>query len=172
MSALLAMLPPGETPFLTADGSGWKRAMPPACLVSYELSPGGYLAYIWNGNVKRLLERAAAGCRVVSNLHADTLGEAREQICGVCGASESAFGAFDLFLPIRLDRHGMQVCRRVERIFAFESERWREADPAAEADERARGIETFLEDCLDKKRLRCGEVRAAWLRWLADHPRA
>jgi hypothetical protein len=86
MAALLALVPPDAVVRLTDSAGGWREARPGAYLVSYELSPGFYDAYVWGPEVRRLTEMGRAGCRLVSNLHADTLQEAREQVVGQCGA--------------------------------------------------------------------------------------
>ena len=61
LAALLAMVPDGESVRLTLAGGGWHGALPGETVVSYELSPGTYEAYIWGPEVCRLacLARAA-----------------------------------------------------------------------------------------------------------------
>ena len=82
MSALLAMAPREARVWLSNRGIGWRQCRPGDTIVSYELSPGFYDAYIWGPDVVRLTELGRAGCRIVSNLHADELQEARMQVQG------------------------------------------------------------------------------------------
>ncbi|MFW6180391.1 MAG: hypothetical protein ACOC8N_01485 [Spirochaetota bacterium] len=158
MSALLAMLPAGVTVRLTNPGTGWERSRPGDCVVCYEISPGAYDAYLWGEGVRLLTELGRTGCRIVSNLHADILQEAREQVVGRCGASEEGFGAFGLFIPLSLRGSRVPVVRRVH---LFERGSWRAVDDPESAPDS--GIERFLEDCLRGGIRTVEQVRAAWL---------
>lgn len=175
MSALLAMLPAGGTVRLTNPGTGWERSRPGDCVVCYEISPGAYDAYLWGEGVARLAELGRAGCRIVSNLHADTLQEAREQVVDRCGASEEGFGTFDLFIPLSLDGSRVPVVRRVH---LFERGSWRAVEdpgaapgfgtgevPAREGDPSGEdsGIARFLQGCLRGGFRTVEQVRSAWL---------
>lgn len=106
MSALLAMLPANEPVWVAGADPHWDSARPGECIVAYEISPGPFHGYIWGGKVRLMAQRGPAGCRLVANLHADTIAEARQQIVGDCGASEEGFLAFGLFLPITLRSAG------------------------------------------------------------------
>ncbi len=166
MGALLAMLPAGEAVRLARPGSGWEAARPGECVVAYEISPGDYDAYIWGPDVVRFARLGARGCRLVSNLHADTLQEAREQIVRQNGATEEDFLRFGLFLPVEL-RGGGRPERRVRRIHAAGGPAggggWAaiEADPPlGPAEEDAA---SFLEECRRAGARTIQEVRRRWL---------
>jgi hypothetical protein len=177
MSALLAMLPQGTGITLTNAGTGWERSGPGDCVVCYEISAGSYDAYLWGSGVRVLTELGRSGCRIVSNLHADTLEEAREQIVDDCGAFEEGFGAFDLFIPLTLKKaasmpgvsSGTDVFGRragripvIERVHMFREETWCEIDePEVVQDD---GIESFLRSCLHERLRTVEQVRGAWLR--------
>ena len=125
MSALLAMVPKDTPVWLTNRSSGWQKCRAGDTLVSYELSPGFYDAYVWGEDVRHFARLGAGGCRVVSNLHADSLDEARAQIVGQCGASERDFDGFRIFLPVtfsggfrsprRRSPHPLWECTRASR---------------------------------------------------------
>lgn len=115
MSALLAMLPAGEPVRLTNPGTGWEQSRPGECVVAYEISPGYYDAYVWGPDVARLAALAAAGCRVVTNLHADTLEEARAQIVEENGAAADHFAALDIFIPLVVTGRWRGASRRAHR---------------------------------------------------------
>jgi hypothetical protein len=185
MCALLAMVPrggvvgsagdPGNKVLLTNPGTGWEQARAGDTVLAYELSPGYYDAYIWGEDVARLTKLGRRGCRIVSNLHADTLAEARQQIVGQCGADEADLGAFELFLPLRVGGRGFRTAPRVEEILWYRSGAWRRL--AREQFERGpvgvdgggpyrageAGITAFLEACLADGIRRVEEVRARWL---------
>ncbi|MCX7045409.1 MAG: hypothetical protein NTX50_08005 [Candidatus Sumerlaeota bacterium] len=173
MSALLTMLPAGEKIRLTNPGTGWERAAPGECVVAYELSPGAYDAYIWGDDVRRLAHLAATGRRIVTNLHADTLEEARRQIVSECGAAPEDFAAFDIFIPISLRREAGAYSsrRRVEEIFYSESDsQWRALETQSDPPPREKSIANFLMDCRQSALRRIEQVRPAWLKWRAQYP--
>jgi len=177
MSALLALVQRDARVWLTNRGSGWSACGPGDYLVSFELSPGSYDAYIWGSDVRRMTEMGAAGCRIVSNLHADTLEQARRQVVDECGASERGFRAFQIFLPLSLE--GLPRVPRVEHIDYVESDEWRRLagdDPSlfqggsSGFSEREKKIAEFLDLCLADDVLLIEEVRRRWLEWIDRFP--
>ena len=154
MGALLCMLPDAPCIRLAAPGTGWKKSKPGECIVAYEISPGHYEAYIWGRELTEFTRLGQAGCRIVSNLHADTLEQARAQIVGQNGAAEQALAAFDIFLPIAANR-------KIENIFYSDGGRWREFDGRLLS--RGEQIAAFLRDCQQKGIRRIEEVRRVWL---------
>jgi hypothetical protein len=167
MAALLAMVPEGQRVRLTLARGGWRGALPGETLVSYELSPGTYDAYIWGPEVRRFTELGRAGCRIVANLHADTLEEAREQVVGACGATEEGFQAFGLFLPLRLSGTRLESRPQLDRVHWARNGRWQtcEGDPPLHGG-RERGVADFLERCREGGLYSVEKVRAAWLAFL------
>jgi hypothetical protein len=181
MSALLAMVPRGASVWLTNPGSGWRDCRAGDYVVSYELSPGFYDAYIWREDVIRLTELGMAGCRIVSNLHADTLEQARAQIVGECGAGGAGFRAFRIFLPLSLKGSRFSFNPVVEQIDYVQEGSWQRlrrgelerAEPgrkvAVELDSpdlpsMARIIQ-FLTRCGSRNIRLIEDVREAWLEW-------
>ena len=176
MSAILAMVPGGTRVRLTNRGSGWSECPPGGCVVAYELSPGFYDAYVWGADVARLTELGLAGCRIVSNLHADTLEQAREQIVSECGASERGFRAFDTFIPLALDHSRRGYTPTVRHIDYVCEARWcrlergeLERPNVAEARwiSAALRIAAFLKRCISSNLRLIEDVREAWLDWCA-----
>lgn len=170
MSAFLAMLPEDEGIRLTNPGTGWEHCPAGATVLAYELSPGAYDAYIWGKAVRRFLELGARGCRLVANLHADTLQEARHQIVHVCGADPAHFRALQIFVPLRFCGGGSSLRRTVGRIryapsAAGEQAGWGILDDRPVPTARQRRIIAFCEECLRTGRRRVEEVRSAWLAW-------
>ena len=166
MAALLAMVPEGQRVRLTLARGRWRNALPGETLISYELSPGTYDAYIWGPQVRRLTELGLSGCRIVANLHADTLEEAREQVVGSCGATEEGFQAFGLFLPLRLAGSRLEPRPVLEKLYWARGGRWQacEGDPPLDG-RREQDAAGFLEDCREKGLYSVEKVRAAWLAW-------
>lgn len=161
MGALLTMLPPDEPVYVTHQGGDWRTAGPGDCLIAYEISPASFEAYIWGAEVRAFLERGRAGARLVANLHADTLEEAREQIADDNGAGRAGFNAFDLFVPITV-RGGGRRSRVVERLDYRSADGWAAVGRTPQLSARAREIAGFLTRCSAEGTRRIEDVRQAW----------
>ena len=174
MSALLAMAPRGAQVWLANRGSGWQKCKPGDYIVSYELSPGFYDAYIWGQDVARMTELGTAGCCIVSNLHADTLEEARAQIVNECGAREEGFQAFQIFVPLVLKGSRFTFTPVVEQILYVHEGEWRRLD-REELDHSTAAspgfspqeikIVEFLASCTNRNIRLIEDVREHWLEW-------
>jgi hypothetical protein len=169
MSALLTMLPPGEPVRLAAPGFGWEACRAGECAVAYEIGPGGYEAYIWGEQVRNFFRLGAQGCRIVSNLHADTLAEAEAQIVGDCGASAADFAACDLFLPIALHDRDSNCTPRIESISYGTDGKRCETGRTPRLTVRQQEIASFIDSCREKGLQTVEDVRAAWLDSLDSH---
>ncbi len=187
MGALLAMLPAGERVLLSetkpawflpggggwggrgrggggASEGDWRTAGSGDCLVAYEISPASYEAYIWGDELRSFVERGVAGARLVSNLHADSLAQAREQLVRDNGVSEAAFAVFDLFLPITVHGGLGPRSRVIEHIDYRTEAGWRRTGREPELSARGREIAEFLEACRAAGTRLIEDVRAEWLR--------
>ena len=168
MSALLAMLPAGERVRLAHPGTGWEAAAPGECVVAYEIGAGRYDAYVWGADVRRLTELGRAGCRIVSNLHADTLAEARAQVVEQCGATPAGLAAFGVFLPITIT--GTPRRRVVRELHQAAGDgAWAPVALPATPPAREAAIAAFLADCAARRVIRVEDVRPAWLAWCDVH---
>jgi hypothetical protein len=176
MSALLAMAPRGAPVWLTNRGSGWQECKAGNYLVSYELSPGFYEAYIWGADVVRMTELGMAGCRIVSNLHADTLEQARKQIVVECGAAAEGFQAFQIFIPLSLEGSRFAYTSIVEQIDYVQDGIWcrlgrEELEKPVAIKHSAREwpaaakIAEFLTRCRTRNIHVIEDVRKEWLEW-------
>lgn len=169
MSAFLTMLPPGTRMHVTSPGTGWEQARPGECIVAYEISPGAYDGYVWGDDVRRLAELALAGCRVVTNLHADTLEQARSQVVGECGATEQGLGALGLFVPIKTTGNFFSASRKIDRLVFFNDDEWQELRGDLDPSPRQLDILGFLKNAERCRLHTCEDVRKAWLGWLTDN---
>ncbi len=164
MAALLGMLPDTPAIHLAAGDGRWRNAGAGDCIVAYEINDAAYEAYIWGDDLVALTRLGMRGCRIVSNLHADTLDEARYQIVTQCGADEGGFRAFDLFLPITITRFGARA-PRVHEIWQADPRTWRRAQPHIAAETREAQIAAFLDECRKNEVRRVERLRGAWLAW-------
>ena len=165
MSALVAMLPVAETVRLANPDSGWEQSKPGDCVIAYEISRGHYDGYIWGRELRTMAELGLAGCRVVSNLHADTLAEAQLQIVGRNGVAAAGFLAFETFLSITIG--GSLRARPIVRSIHYVAQSaWlafaaREHTPTT----REEAIGDFLDTCVTAGLRSVPDVREAWLAW-------
>jgi hypothetical protein len=165
LGALLTMLPPDEPVHVTRPGGDWRTAGPGDCLIAYEISPASFEAYIWGAEVRTFLERGRAGARLVANLHADTLEEAREQIAHDNGAGRDGFDAFDLFVPITVAGGFGRRSRVVERLHYRSVDGWAAVGRTPQLSARAQEIAGFLTRCSAEGTRRVEDVRQAWRRF-------
>jgi len=165
MSALLAMMPAGEEIRLTNRDTGWESSPPGTALLSYELSPGWYDGYIWGDAVRKYMALGAAGRRLVSNLHADTLAQARGQIVDQCGADPAHFSALGTFIPVTVGGGFRASRRRVERIHYYDAAEggWRLLSRDHRPSARERRIADFCAGLSRSGVRRVEDVREAWL---------
>ena len=165
MAALLAMLPERESVLLAAEGTGWERASRGECVVAYEIGAGSYRAYVWGPALERFAALGERGVRLISNLHADTLEQAEQQIVRRNGVSPRHFSHFGLFLPISLGRGGRWV-PTVTRISYHDGEAWRPLSTDEGQVGQLPRIARWLECMSDGTARTVEAVRAAWLEFL------
>jgi energy-coupling factor transporter ATP-binding protein EcfA2 len=160
MSALLGLLPADETVHVTDDRPEWRRAATGECVVAYEISPGGYEGYVWDRAVRDLVAAGRRGARIVSNLHADTLADARCQIVDQCGAPTGSLRRFHLFIPIQLSNGPRGYVRRVETLHLSDGESaWADLSPALCADQASVRSLAFIQSCLQDGTRHIEDVR-------------
>lgn len=73
-----------------------------ACYICHEIGTGPYFAYLWGRDLRAYCALAEQGIMRATNLHADTLAEAKAQVCGDNAVPEDHFNAFDLAVFIRV----------------------------------------------------------------------
>ncbi|MAG13529.1 MAG: hypothetical protein CMN78_02915 [Spirochaetales bacterium] len=166
MGALLGLLPDKTSAHLAKPGTGWRESRTGDCIVAYEVSAGSYEAYIWGGDLRLFCRCGRSGRRIVSNLHADTIEEAEDQIVKENGVERRDFLSFDIFLPIRVRSRLKRIERRVDSIYVVEDERWLMATP--DAGPREQKCQGFFESCLLEGVKRIEEVRERWVRLATD----
>ena len=88
------------------------------CYLAHEIGAGSYYAYIWDREARAFFAAAAQGHIVASNLHADTLAETRDQLCGQNGVPIVHLDAVDLKLYLGVERtRGWRMHRWVRRVY-------------------------------------------------------
>jgi hypothetical protein len=123
MVALLNFLPnetaiqPIEGPVVLRRGladEGYGRT----CYLAHEIGEGFYYAYLWDDQARAFFELAARGHTIASNLHADTLLEARTQLIDENGVEPAGVDAVTLKVFLRLGRGAnLRLTRWVNRAY-------------------------------------------------------
>ena len=123
MVALLNFLPndttiqPIEGPVVLRRGLE-DAAFGRTCYLAHEIGEGFYYAYLWDEQARLFFELAARGHIVASNLHADTLVEARAQLIGENGVPSAGVDAVTLKVFLRLGRGAnLRLTRWVGRVY-------------------------------------------------------
>ena len=122
MCALLNFLPSNVTLAAATEQTVARLAQLPAahrtCLICHEIGAGPYFAYLWGDALRRYCALSDTGCLLATNLHADTLEEARSQVCVENGVPEPHFNAFNLLVFLRLSGGWAATRRHVETVYA------------------------------------------------------
>ena len=122
MCALLNLIPE-DCDIVAATGTAVRATSreEPAnrrCYVCHEIGPGPYFAYLWGADLRAYCALARKGHVLATNLHADDLDEARDQVCGDNAVPEADFNAFDLALFLRVRRGASGTRRWIEKAYA------------------------------------------------------
>jgi len=91
----------------------------PTCVVCHEIGRGPYFAYLWGEGLRRYCALAESGIQLATNLHADDLDEAEEQICRQNRVSVAHWNAFRLQLFLRVEGGPGNPRRRVVKVYQF-----------------------------------------------------
>lgn len=119
MCALLNFLPPDRE--IVAATPEAVRAAPgasTACYVCHEVGDGPYFGYLWGEDLRAYCGLPEHGHMLATNLHADTLEEAQEQICGRNGVPLEHFRRFDLLLFLSVSGGYLRPQRRIHSVYA------------------------------------------------------
>jgi hypothetical protein len=123
MVALLNFLP-NETALQPIEGPVVLRrglsddAFGRTCYLAHEIGEGFYYAYLWDDQARAFFELAARGHIIASNLHADTLAEARAQLIDGNGVDRAGVDAVTLKVFLRLGRGAnLRLTRWVSHVY-------------------------------------------------------
>jgi hypothetical protein len=117
MGALLNVTP-ADVELQAADSmgtltGGLQQAEPRRCYIGHEIGAGRYFAYLWDAEARAFFQLTRAGHIVATNLHADTLEEARTQLCAENGVDERDFERVHLKLFLHVGSGWGERRRRV-----------------------------------------------------------
>ncbi|MCM8769991.1 MAG: hypothetical protein NC911_10075 [Candidatus Omnitrophica bacterium] len=111
MVSLLNFIPPGMEIIPTdeprkLDANFYSK---PTCFLCHEIGPGPYYAYLWGDSLLSFFRLKKQGHLLSSNVHADTLEEARKQICELNQVPISLFHQIELYLFLRVEESGKRI---------------------------------------------------------------
>lgn len=119
MCALLNFIPPNTeichaTPEALADYGPQREDQP--CFVCHEISQGPYFSYLWGIPLRQFFSLGDKEVQLATNLHADTLGEAFDQICQQNQVPAYQFFAIDLHIFLSVQRNGFSISRKIQQV--------------------------------------------------------
>ena len=122
MCALLNLVP-ADVDLVAATGTAVRSAYRAPvdgrrCYVCHEIGAGPYFAYLWGEDLRAYCGLGERGHLLATNLHADDLDEARDQVCLDNGVPRSDFNRFDLLVFLRVAGVFSKARRRIERVYA------------------------------------------------------
>lgn len=117
MGALLNLVPRGmrlvAADSMAAMEAAFATGASRVCYVCHEISPGGYYAYLWGSELRRYFDLADAGHMLATNLHADTVEQARDQICAQNHVPDRLFRRINLAIFLSVESEGGRPARRI-----------------------------------------------------------
>ncbi len=122
MCALLNFLP-DRTVLCAVDGptvlTSAQHARPgDTCYLAHEVGSGHYYAYIWGEQARAFFALAAQRHLIATNLHADSLPDARDQLCQQNGVAEPHLDAVTLKVFLGFGPHsGRAPTRWVSQVY-------------------------------------------------------
>ncbi len=126
MGALLNLVPAHVTLTDAADESvieqGLREQAPRRCYVCHEIGNGSYHAYLWGQALRRYFKLPSAGHMIATNLHADTLEQARDQVCGDNDVPASDFRRMNLLFFLAVESASRSVRRRIVSVWESDGE--------------------------------------------------
>ena len=114
MRSFLSVVP-GDRPFAIAmpgeiEALGDRKR----CTISLELSDHRPPGYLWDQNLRDFFNLASAGHQLVSNVHADTVEQTREQMVETCKVSEDQFRHINIIAFVWLEGYERGHSERIK----------------------------------------------------------
>ncbi len=122
MCALLNFVPV-DVPLIPATPEAVYKAAkaktsPRGCYVCHEIGSGPYFAYLWEDALRTYCGLFEQGHMLATNLHADNLEEARDQVCGANNVQVGHFSRFELLIFLRIDDGYFKAHRWIDAVYS------------------------------------------------------
>ena len=122
MCALLNFIPADVTLIAAtpeAVYSAAERTTPQrACYICHEIGSGSYFAYLWSDALRDYCRLPERGSMLATNLHADDLEQARNQVCGTNGVQADHFNKFELLIFMRVKGGYFDARRWIDLVYS------------------------------------------------------
>jgi hypothetical protein len=89
-----------------------------ACYICHEIGSGPYFAYLWSDALRAYCGLCENGHMLATNLHADDMEEAREQVCSDNSVRQELFNRFELLIFLRIEGTYLKTRRRIEKVYS------------------------------------------------------
>ena len=109
---LIAATP--EAVYQAANG----RSKQSACYICHEVGSGYYFAYLWADELRAYCSLSEHGHILATNLHADNLEQARNQVCNTNGVLDEHFNKFELLIFLCIENHYLKAKRWIEEVYS------------------------------------------------------
>lgn len=116
----LVNLAPADVEFVAAVPAAVSSAGGPPgrkCYICHEIGSGPYYAYLWGAELREYCGLYQKGHMLATNLHADDIDEARDQVCCTNGVDEISFNGFNVLVFLRMTGGFRRVERVVEKVY-------------------------------------------------------
>ena len=110
--SLIAATP--EAVYGAAEGRASRRT----CYVCHEIGSGSYFAYLWSDALRTYCGLSERGYMLATNLHADDIDEAKEQVCTDNGVEVDLFNRFELMIFLRVKGGYFDAHRRIDLVYS------------------------------------------------------
>jgi hypothetical protein len=121
MCALLNFIP-ADVPLIAATpqavSKASKKTSSRACYICHEIGYGHYFAYLWSDDLRTYCRLSQDGHILATNLHADDLEEARQQVCDDNNIPPELFNKFELLIFMRIEGTYLRPRRRIEKVYS------------------------------------------------------
>ena len=121
MGALLNFVP-AEVPLAAADRpdtlqAGLRETRDRRCYICHEIGNGPYYSYLWDEHLRLYFQLPTAGHMLATNLHANTLDQAHDQVCLENRVPEADFQRMNLVFFLAVEFHGLTRQRRITELW-------------------------------------------------------
>ena len=95
-----------------------RQASGRTCYVCHEIGSGSYFAYLWSDALRTYCRLSEHGHMLATNLHADDIDEAREQVCTDNGVKVDQFNRFELMIFLRVKGGYFDARRWIDLVYS------------------------------------------------------
>jgi hypothetical protein len=94
------------------------NASPRACYICHEIGSGYYFAYLWADELRAYCGLFEQGYMLATNLHADNMEQAKNQICNTNGVPSKHFNKFELLIFLRIENRYLKARRWIQEVYS------------------------------------------------------